>query len=89
VPFSKLPLLDWTTTNIRYQATYKWIGASRLAVNLGNFLENGQQKEATVQMDFNKIYQKSKWLRQLDQPSNIEDKEKWRNRITKVNFNLV
>jgi cell surface protein SprA len=89
VPFSKLPLLDWTTTNIRYQATYKWIGASRLAVNLGNFLENGQQKEATVQMDFNKIYQKSKWLRQLDQPSNIEDKEKWRNRITKVKDTII
>ncbi|MBC7536054.1 MAG: cell surface protein SprA [Ferruginibacter sp.] len=81
VPTNKLPLLDWTTVNIKYQATYRWIGASRLAVNLGNFLENGQQKEATAQFDFTRLYQKSKWLRQLDLPSNKADKEKWKNRV--------
>jgi cell surface protein SprA len=66
LPTAKLPLLDWTTMNLRYQAGYRWIGASRLAVELGNFLENGQQKEATIQLDFNRLYQKSKYLRQLD-----------------------
>jgi len=84
LPTAKLPLLDWTTMNIRYQASYTWIGASRLAVELGNIIENGQQKEGTVQLDFNRLYQKSKWLRQLEQPSNKEDREKWRSRITKV-----
>ena len=84
LPTAKFPLLDWTTMNLSYQATYGWIGASRLAVNLGNIIENGQQKEATAQFDFTRLYQKSKWLRQLEQPSNKEDREKWRNRITKV-----
>jgi len=84
LPTNKFPLLDWTTMNITYQATYSWIGASRLAVNLGNFIENGQQKEATALLDFTRLYQKSKWMRQLEQPSNKEDREKWRNRITKV-----
>jgi len=84
VPTNKFPLLDWTTVNFKYQAIYRWIGASRLAVELGNVLENGLQKEGTVQLDFTRLYQKSKWLRQLDQPSNIEDKLKWKNRITKV-----
>ncbi len=84
LPTAKFPLLDWTTINLKYQATYRWIGASRLAVELGNILENGQQKEATAQLDFTKLYQKSKWLRQLDAPKNIEDKEKWKKRITKV-----
>ncbi|RYZ96956.1 MAG: cell surface protein SprA, partial [Sphingobacteriaceae bacterium] len=69
---------------LKYQAAYRWIGASRLAVELGNFLENGQQKEATVQLDFTRLYQKSKWLKQLEVPSKPEDKEKWKNRITKV-----
>jgi cell surface protein SprA len=89
VPTSKLPLIDWTTVNIKYQAVYRWIGASRLAVNLGNFLENGQQKEATVQMDFTRLYQKSKWLRQLDQLSSKADKEKWKNRVTIVRDTVV
>ncbi len=89
VPTSKLPLLDWTTMNLRYQASYTWVGASRLAVELGNIIENGQQKEGTLQLDFNRLYQKSKWLRQLDQPSNIDDRAKWRNRITKVKDTVI
>ncbi|MGG9960680.1 cell surface protein SprA [Ferruginibacter sp. SUN106] len=84
LPTAKFPLLDWTTVNVSYQATYGWIGASRLAVNLGNIIENGQQREGTAQLDFTRLYQKSKWLRQLEQPSNKDDREKWRNRIQKV-----
>jgi cell surface protein SprA len=89
LPTSKLPITDWTTINLKYQAAYRWIGASRLAVDLGNFLENGQQKEATVQLDFNRLYQKSKWLKQLEVPSKPEDKEKWKNRITKVKDSIT
>ena len=84
LPTAKFPLLDWTSANVNYRTTYRWIGASRLAVELGNILENGQQKEATAQFDFTRLYSKSKWLRQLDAPSNLEDRAKWRSRITKV-----
>jgi cell surface protein SprA len=68
VPLSKFPVTDWINMHLDYTATYSWIGASRLAVNLGNFLENGQQENATVQLDFLKLYSKWKWLRALDQP---------------------
>ncbi|MEQ1553129.1 MAG: cell surface protein SprA [Ferruginibacter sp.] len=84
LPINKIPIFDFVTANIKYQATYKWLGASRLAYNLGNVLENGNQAEGTVQMDFNRLYQKSKFLRQLDAPSNKADREKWRNRWTKI-----
>ena len=84
VPTTKFPFLDWTTATVRYQAGYRWIGASRLAVELGNILENSNQQEANLQLDFNRLYQKSKLLRQLNQPKNIEDREKWRNRWSKV-----
>ncbi|MBL0054603.1 MAG: cell surface protein SprA [Chitinophagaceae bacterium] len=84
VPTNKFPLLDWTTLNLRYQSSYRWIGASRLAVEMGNFLENGQQQEGTLQLDFTRLYQKSKFLKQLDAQSNKEDREKWRNRITRT-----
>ncbi len=89
IPTAKLPLLDWTTMNLRYQASYSWIGASRLVPELGNIIENGQQKEGTVQLDFTRLYQKSKWLRQMDQPSNKDDREKWRSRITKVKDTII
>jgi cell surface protein SprA len=89
LPTAKFPLLDWTTINVRYQAGYNWIGASRLAVELGNIIENNQQSEATAQFDFNRLYQKSKWLRQLEAPSNIEDREKWRGRITRYKDTII
>lgn len=74
VPTSKFPVTDWTTLQLQYTANYRWIGASRLAVDLGNFLENGQQEEATLQLDFNKLYSKNKWLRSLGQPKQNNQK---------------
>ncbi len=67
VPTAKFPLIDWTSLRLKYSANYRWIGASRLAINLGNILENGQQEEANLQLDFSRLYSKSKWLRALDQ----------------------
>ncbi len=84
LPINKIPLLSFISANVKYQAGYHWTGASRIAANLGNILENNQQSEGTVEMDFTKLYQKSKLLRQLDAPSNKADQEKWRNRWTKV-----
>ncbi len=82
LPTTKFPLIDWMTANVKYQATYKWIGASRLAVELGNIIENGQQEEGTLQMDFTRLYQKSKYLRSLEQTPNKADKERWKSRVT-------
>ncbi|MEI9934117.1 MAG: hypothetical protein WDM71_04555 [Ferruginibacter sp.] len=69
LPTSKFPVIDWTTINLSYQATYRWTAASLLADSLGNVLENGQQEQATLQLDFNKLYNKSKFFRSLDQPN--------------------
>ena len=68
LPTQKFPLLDWTTVSLKYQATYSWVGASRVALNLGNILENGQQEQATVQLDFNKLYNKFKFFRAINLP---------------------
>ena len=67
-PTAKLPLIDWTTLNFRYQAIYRWIGASRLAIPLGNIIENGQSQEATAQFDLTRLYSKSKFFKAIDQP---------------------
>lgn len=73
VPLSKFPVTDWATLQLQYNATYRWIGASRLAVDLGNLLENGQQEEANLQLDFNKLYSKNKWLRSVNQPRQMSN----------------
>jgi cell surface protein SprA len=66
LPLAKIPALDWTTARFNYNTTYNWIGASRLAVNLGNTIENSQTRVFTGQLDFVRLYQKSKFLRSLE-----------------------
>ncbi len=67
LPTSKLPLLDWTTLRASYSATYNWLGASLLARSLGNTLSNTQQRNLTGELDFTKLYSKSRFLRALEE----------------------
>ncbi len=67
LPTSLFPFLDWTTISLGYRSTYAWTGASRLAVNLGNTIQNTSQKSATVELNLTQLYLKSKLLRNIDQ----------------------
>ncbi|WP_018613641.1 cell surface protein SprA [Segetibacter koreensis] len=67
LPLAKLPLTDWVTARFSYTTTYNWIGASRLALNLGNTIENSQENNVNGEFDFVRLYAKSRFLRALDQ----------------------
>jgi cell surface protein SprA len=69
LPLGKLPLTDWITARYSYTTTYNWIGASRLAIDLGNTIENSQDNSINGEFDFTRLYQKSRLLRALDMPS--------------------
>ncbi|NCI47992.1 T9SS outer membrane translocon Sov/SprA [Sediminibacterium soli] len=66
LPLAKLPVTDWIQASYSYGAGYNWIGASRLALNLGNTIENVQENHFNAQLNFMSLYGKSKWLRSLD-----------------------
>lgn len=66
VPLSKLPITDWITSRYSYSTTYNWVGASLLALSLGNVIENSQENTVNAEFDFSKLYSKSRWLRALD-----------------------
>jgi cell surface protein SprA len=68
-PFAKLPLTDWINARYSYTTTYNWIGASRLALSLGNTIENSQENNINGEFDFTRLYSKSRWLRGLEQPA--------------------
>ena len=67
LPTSKLPFLDWTTVRAGYTATFDWLAASLLARELGNTLSNSQQKNVTAELDFTRLYAKSRLLRAFDE----------------------
>ena len=66
LPLAKLPLTDWVTARYSYATTYNWIGASLLAINLGNTIENSKENNITGEFDFIRLYSKSRFLRALD-----------------------
>lgn len=66
-PLAKIPALDWITARYSYTTTFNWIGASLLALDLGNTIENSQQNSFTSELDFTKLYSKSKFLSKLQQ----------------------
>ncbi|MES1217405.1 MAG: cell surface protein SprA, partial [Bacteroidota bacterium] len=67
VPTNKFPLLDWTTIQLSYSTKYDWTGASLLqrtpTLNLGNTLENSQTRNIRGDLNFEQLYNKSKFLR--------------------------
>ncbi len=69
VPLNKVPALDWTTMRLGYGSSYQWTGASTLAIALGNSLQNTQKKDASVDLNFSRLYAKWRLLRELDQQS--------------------
>ena len=60
-----------------------------MALNLGNILENGQQEEATVQLDFNKLYNKSKFFRAVNAPRNPNADKNIKTRTDTVFRNIL
>jgi cell surface protein SprA len=93
LPLTKLPLTDWIYARYCYTTTYNWIGASRLAISLGNTIENSQENNINGEFDFTRLYSKSRWLRSLDQPGapkprNAQDStQSGRNKKTPQNAN--
>lgn len=65
LPTSKFPILDWTTFRATYTANYDWFAASLIDRNMGNTLKNGQLRNLTGDFDFDRLYQKSRFLRSV------------------------
>ncbi len=74
-PTQKFPLLDWTTLRASYSTQYNWLASSLLARQLGNTLgntlSNSQTRTINGEMNFDQLYNKSRFLRAVyqDKPS--------------------
>jgi len=64
-PTSKFPILDWTTVRTAYTAKYEWVAASLLARELGNKLIIGQNRNINGEFNFDQLYNKWKFLRNV------------------------
>ncbi len=69
LPLKYLPYLDFINARASYAAGYDWNAASQNVLFLGNTIQNNQKRTATVDMNFTKLYKKSKYLKRLENPN--------------------
>jgi cell surface protein SprA len=67
LPINKIPLLDWVTMNAAYNSTYSW---NRTATvddeNIGNIASSMGAWQADGQLNFELLYNKSKYLKDVN-----------------------
>lgn len=70
LPINKIPLFDWISSQFRYQGTYNWqASAQSVQDRLGNSIENSRQIQWNGNLNFSQLYNKSKFLRNINRPS--------------------
>ncbi|MDR0872784.1 MAG: cell surface protein SprA [Prevotellaceae bacterium] len=70
VPLDKIPFLDWLSANANYTANYNWdYGAisQQSDINYGNIITNSSSYQLDGRVEFEKLYNKSKYLKSVNQ----------------------
>lgn len=66
-PFNKIPFLDYLTGNVTYTSTYRWDkGATVDDLYLGNTIQNQTNWNADARLNFETLYNKSKYLQKIN-----------------------
>ncbi len=66
LPTKQIPLVDWTQIKAQYSSTYDWNRASLNVENLANTIQNSQNRQVNADLDFTKLYNKSKYLKKIN-----------------------
>ncbi len=66
-PFNKIAFLDYLTANVTYTSTYRWDkGATIDDIYLGNTIQNQSSWNADARLNFETLYNKSKYLQNIN-----------------------
>ncbi len=74
VPINKIPMLDWVTANANYNSTYSWNRSASMGstvsnggTEIGNIATSMGAWSADGQLNFEQLYNKSKYLKGVNQ----------------------
>lgn len=70
IPLAKIPYMDWLKVTAGYGAEYRWSAGPELgtdSLNVGNSISNQRMLRLDGNIDLVKLYNKSKYLRALNQ----------------------
>ncbi|MDE5997022.1 MAG: cell surface protein SprA, partial [Muribaculaceae bacterium] len=67
-PFNKIPFLDYLTGNLSYTSTYQWDRGTKIQdVDMGNSILNQSTWNADARLNFETLYNHSKFLKDINQ----------------------
>ncbi len=69
LPIRLLPFMDWIQARASYQADYNWTAAALNVDSLGNIIQNSQNRQFSVDMNFANLYSKIDYLKKIDRPA--------------------
>ncbi|MCK5368739.1 MAG: cell surface protein SprA, partial [Cyclobacteriaceae bacterium] len=91
IPLDKIPLVNWISSDFRYSVGYSWnagawskIDSLNLQKILGNVAQNNRETGITGKIDFVKLYNKSKYLREINTPPRRSGRSRTRPSITQA-----
>lgn len=67
IPINKIPIFSFITSSVSYGSTYAWTASAEAVSYLGNSLENTNTKRLNAVANFTNLYNKSKYLRKVNQ----------------------
>ncbi|MFA5574470.1 MAG: cell surface protein SprA [Brumimicrobium sp.] len=65
IPFNKIPVLDFITSNVRYSGTYEWNRSNLGMEAYGNTIQNSRSINANAQLNLATLYRKSEFLKSV------------------------
>jgi len=73
LPVNKIPAFNWISSSVRYNATYGWdaghVMHDTVDIDLGNVIKNSNTTQLNVQFNMLNLYNKSSFLREVNQDS--------------------
>ena len=80
LPLKYLPYMDWVDIKGQYRSTYSWDAAPLISFPTGEplagVIQNSQNRSLTANLKFDKLYNKSKYLKNLDRPKRQSKRKK-------------
>ena len=80
-PLKYIPFTDWINVKARYSADYRWTASSLdyfddspEPIYLGDVIENNQQRSINATFSFDKLYKKSKFLKNVEKTNRRKKK---------------
>jgi cell surface protein SprA len=65
-PLKNFPFLDWVNVKAQYNAGYSWAAAALNVDSLGNVIQNNQTRQLNGDLNFETLYNKSKYLKKIN-----------------------